>query len=331
MDWKRRSRWPWTAAAAGLLFAVLPPGAAATDAEELVVWTINTHRCGDTRREACPGDKYPWRLRGIAHRLRAAYPAQIGLIGLQEVKAEMTACKYPPAKTNGAKCLARELSAIYNQPAEGRYTIHNQVGLVIGGDWREVGKRTYWELSTRRYLMEAVVEHRTLGYQLRFYSTHFSNTSADKRLEAARKVTSLIRTRARPGELPPILVGDFNASRDLGSNRAEASVVKLEENFWRPIDKVYPTGRLGVDLIYLGKKARFPASVGDYQPVKHLSVRLTDSPVDIPGYPNFPYRLSDHNAEGFVLNIVGGKPYPKPSTGRQRELERPLPPGAHQP
>lgn len=311
--------------AIALALALLPPPSVADDL--VVVRTINTHRCGVKRLDKdCPGDEYRWRLRGIADKLKTNYPAAVDLVGLQEVAGE-TSCLLTTKKVHGPACFAKELGQAYSDAGTaGLYSTGNQVGIVVGGEWEVLGWG-YWEVGwwfDKRYLIETRLRHKTKGYLLRFYSTHVSNTSAGKRERQIRDVVAKVRDRASSGELPPIVVGDFNASRDFSTGEAETSVRLMEAHFWRPIDSTKPTGKLPIDMVYVGKKSSFPNSVKNFEPVQPpLYVRLTQKPGTVPGYPNFPYQLTDHDAHGYVLKVIEyvappPPPPPPPNCGQKR-------------
>ena len=279
---------------------------AETDDVDLLVRTMNTHRSAP---------HYPIRLRGIAQKFHQDWSGQVGLIGLQEVKGKMTGCKTGRARTNGARCMAAELSSLFGVEAHGRYSTGNEVGLVIGGSWRIISKE-HWELGRwldRRYLIETLIEHKSAGYRLRFYSTHLSNTSKDKRSRQAKDVVAKVRERAKTGELPPIVVGDFNAGRNFVTGEAEDSVRKMEAHFWRPIDTLNlgpnPITGTGIDIIYIGKKSSFPNSRGLFRPVQRRHIPMAGIPASVVGHPEFTDELTDHHSEGFTFKIEGALPW----------------------
>jgi endonuclease/exonuclease/phosphatase family metal-dependent hydrolase len=90
------------------------------------------------------------------------------------------------------------------------------------------------------------------GRRLRFYATHLSHGKQEKqRLAQTRRLIELVRQRARAGELPPLLAGDFNAWAGSEAWRL------LEEHFtWLHAD--------GVDAIWAGRAASFPGARGVY-------------------------------------------------------------------
>ncbi len=295
------TRWNEIVAANGLI----PPIVSAD--VDLIVRTINT------KRHAA---HYPIRLHGIAQKFHEDWPSQVGLIGMQEVKGEMTGCQAGPSHCNGARCFAAELSNLFGETASGRYSENNQVGLVAGGNWKIISTH-HWGIGAAleldgRYLIEALVQHQSLGCRMRFYSTHLSNplphqpnTRKERRLSQAKDVVSKVRERAQPGELPPIVVGDFNAGRVFGAGQPEESVLTMEAHFWRPIDTLNlgpnPVPETGVDIIYIGRQSSFPKSKGIFRPIERRHIPM--GPTTIVGFPNFTDKLTDHSSEGFTFKI----------------------------
>jgi len=276
---------------------------------ELVVRTMNTH---------WSDPYYSLRLRGIAQKFYSDLSNQIGLIGLQEVKGEMTDCKTGNTHTNGAKCLAAELADLFSGNSSGLYSAGNQTGIVVDDNWKIIEKE-YWELGwlQKRYLIEVLLEHKKNGYKLRFYSTHLSNNNEPewweffwyrskkdkgqkKRAQQSKKLVKKVLRRAKTGELPPIVVGDFNSSRKYETGEAEKSVKVMEKHFWRPVDD-YPSNRGYVDIIYIGKKSSFSYRNGYYKPIEPLFIEMAHISDTVDGQQL--EELSDHHNHGFRLSI----------------------------
>ena len=288
---------------------------------DLIIRTINVHH---------GAADYLLRLRGIAQELHRDYPDQIGLIGIQELaRGRMTDCLRGELYDNGAKCLAAELTFLYGQKAEARISkkdwwknIQEGLGVIVDDNWKIIDTKS-WSIGNNRALLEVFLEHKTKGCKLRFYNTHFSSNvdvkwyqklwyghkssrdEGEKRRSAqASKVIRIVTERAKPGELPPVVVGDFNAGRNFVTGRAEASVQKMEEHFWQPLDNFSNscTGYTVRDLIYIGKKESFPDSRGRFQLVKWHRVQMHRKPLVVNG--RRLDELTDHNAEGFSFNIL---------------------------
>jgi len=262
---------------------------------------------------------YPRRMQRISEMVRAGWPS-VGLIGLQEVRAEMTGCRgrgQRGRRVNGARCFAQLLTDRY--PGRVRSVFYQTDypfwpdpdgggGVAYGPEWRLLSRARFnigpglecrgWSCQNYdRYLIEARLQHRSTGKILRFYNTHFypgrSGFRKGVRATQARELVDRIRSRVRTGELPPIVVGDFN------NRTSEASYGTMEDNFWRPEQVIQDScghAHMSIDRIYVGKKSAFPQTRGGFQVGPQQTLLTTQSRVS--GVP-----ASDHNASGHVLYI----------------------------
>ena len=244
----------------------------------MLVRTVNTQSyIGDN------ANKNPIRLKGIAKKIHEDYQGQIGLVGMQEAKGDMTGCKIDRTLNNAAQCLAGELAFLFESNAQGRHTggdMDVESGIVVGNNWKIISSK-HWGIhstffgigSGHRKLIEVLVKHKTTGVRLRFYSTHLSpnDKSKDERENQATEIIKKIKERAKMGELPPIVVGDFNAGRNFRTGEAEKSVRMIENDFWRPIDSfISDSTGTGVNIVYIGRKSSFPNSNGKYAPIERI-------------------------------------------------------------
>jgi hypothetical protein len=77
----------------------------------------------------------------------------------------------------------------------------------------------------------------------------------------------------------------------------------METYFWRPIDKlVSPNSGTGVDIIYIGRKDKFPYSVGEFKGKERLTLPLSKFNGVVDGEDI--EQLSDHDCEGFKLEVT---------------------------
>jgi endonuclease/exonuclease/phosphatase family metal-dependent hydrolase len=203
------------------------------------------------------GPAYARRLSLISGKLRGVDPDSFGLIGLQEVARPI---RWPWSK-DGGTLFAAALSARFGERVSARRA--GEVGIIAGGEWELLGHRSWrlgmddwrknlWSIPYCRYLLEAELRHVAQGHRLRFYSTHLSHGDQEKqRRDQIRRLIALVLQRARPGELPPLLAGDFNAT--------PGSVVYtlLEEHFALSHADT-------VDAIWAGRASSFPQAVGNY-------------------------------------------------------------------
>jgi len=287
----------------------------------VIVRTINLHHSAAD---------YPLRIRGIAQEFFYNYPHQIGLISIQELKkSRMTDCMCGKSFDNGAKCLAAELALLYGQKADARisegYLFQQNaggLGVIADDNWKIIGTKT-WSIGDDRFLMEVFLEHKTEGYRLRFYNTHLSmygsvkwyekilygyTSGKDKgqkrRSMQVSKIIEIVRDRAKPGELPPIVAGDFNAGQNFITGETEVSVKMMEAHFQRQIDafQEYCSDYTVTDQIYIGRKETFPESKGSFQLLKWHRIYMDKKPVVVSG--KRIDELTDHNAEGFSFTII---------------------------
>jgi endonuclease/exonuclease/phosphatase family metal-dependent hydrolase len=213
------------------------------------------------------GPDYACRLARIAAKLHADAPDAPGLIALQEVARPL---RWPWTR-DGATLLARSLEALYgSRLARCRA---GDVGIVAGPEWRLVAHRSWllgrdaWlhdpgTIPYRRYLLEAAFEalrpegrglrDSATGRRLRFYDTHLSHgRQEEQRVEQIRRLIEVVLSRATPGELPPLLAGDFNAGP--GSE------------VWRLLEQHFTLLHADrVDAIWAGRPASFPHAAGAY-------------------------------------------------------------------
>jgi endonuclease/exonuclease/phosphatase family metal-dependent hydrolase len=202
------------------------------------------------------GPDYAARLARIAAKLHAGAPDAPGLIALQEVARPL---RWPWTR-DGAMLLARSLQTLYgSRMARCRA---GDVSIVAGSEWRLVAHRSWllgrdaWlhdpgTIPYRRYLLEAELSHATHG-RLRFYDTHLSHgRQEEQRLQQTRHLIDVVLSRASPGELPPLLAGDFNAGP-----RSEV---------WRLLEQHFTLLHADrVDAIWAGRPASFPHAAGAY-------------------------------------------------------------------
>jgi len=245
--------------------------------EIFVVRSINTHRSAP---------RYPQRLATIAHKFRADGANGVGLIGLQEV-ADTTSCG-ARGGVGGAACFARRLGSAFGENVASSQ--HTPVGALVGGPWEKLGQKA-WKLGvdswahlgsrSTRFLLETRVRHVALGRELRFYSTHLSHgDQGTQRKQQSDKLMKIVRQRAAVGELPPLLVGDFNVT-----NRAPI-FKNLSEHF-----ELLKSS--GPDLIWMGRKQTFISARGTFRTVSSAIVDLISQ------------NLTDHNSPRVTLATHG--------------------------
>lgn len=112
-----------------------------------------------------------------------------------------------------------------------------------------------------RYLLCTRLRHRTDGWLLRFYTTHLSHgqDQISQRKDQIKKLREIVKGVSIEGELPPIVVGDFNLTHDSNPNQFD----RMNEDFWRAnaeglacADRMPAYG--GIDHIWVGRASSFP-------------------------------------------------------------------------
>jgi hypothetical protein len=286
---------------------------------DLVVRTLNTER-------GIP--RYSKRLQGIASKFKADWPYQIGIIGMQQVKKDLTNCPEDRSVEHGSHCFGKILHSEYGiAPVNSKS--HDVLGIISSGDWR-IQANTAWVIGDDggtgddRYLMEATIKNVKVGRNLKFYNTHLSHKKGKKirsgnRLSQVNKLIEHVVSRAEKKDLLPIVVGDFNlnpSSPSLDENDKEV-LRRMSEKFELANEKALnclSNGKpndIGIDLIWIGKKEIFPQSDARWKIIRYHTdadrgqgVELRTS-MDVNG--TFIEKLSDHPSPGISLRFEWGR------------------------
>ncbi len=161
---------------------------------DLVVRTTNVE---SGLKEDGSGRKfYPRRTQGIAKLLHQSWPYDVGLIGMQEARHDITNCKADTFSSNGVRCFANLIHDEYGGASPKAYRTERDLfdrngsvdGIIVGDKWNVLAKNTYeidpfWAPAvSRRYLLEVVLRHvndgsALAGKKLRFYNVHFYNAT----------------------------------------------------------------------------------------------------------------------------------------------------------
>lgn len=197
-------------------------------------------------------------------------------------------------KPNAAKCFAGLLADRYKRP------VHSASrSIVFGNDWKLIlgatmrigpGRvaREAWGTNYDRDLDEALLVHRTSGMKVRLYNTHFWPGGNEKkwvRKAQANDLVKLVRQRAQYGELPPILVGDFNYTSSEESERIIGRIFSV-------------AARDSIDVVYVGRPTTFTKAHGK------ITVKDPSRTIPLTKYRYRSTTLSDvHNSPGVVLRL----------------------------
>lgn len=216
-------------------------------------------------------DHFPQRMKGIAETFYIDWPYnnQIGLIGVQEA-GKKQCCG--DTEIQGTKCLTGFIEEAFDKEAD--FFQENNIGIIVDGDWiieshkyKKLGQDS-WNMAqgpllerSERGVIEVVVSHKSKPWKLRFYNLHLSHKEEqeDQRLEQIENLINWISGRVQEGELPPIVVGDFNFKYSLENNCYKKMCMGGFRLLW-PGNGRSPD----IDQIWWGKKESFPQTKGSY-------------------------------------------------------------------
>lgn len=119
------------------------------------------------------------------------------------------------------------------------------------GAFLGIGNNLHRQVVGRRFI------HRASGYIIPFYSTHISGgVKTGIRKEQVKELVETVRANWVPGDLPPIIVGDFNSG---GWDRSIWGILRKD---FVELGRRHNPGTDIIDHIWMGKLSRFPDAVG---------------------------------------------------------------------
>src|SRR6266496_1787005 len=299
-----------------------------------------TNACWTNNSEVAPGDiymlartvntkgsdpDYTRRFYGIVREFHAEWPSAIGIVGLQEVHSgleDMIDC-YGVTAADGwqaghvVNCFGYQFIKQYDSSVT--WAWHGTLGIIVGHPWKiastkgwEIGKDSIKMLGNRstRYLLEAKLENSATNDKVRVYVTHLSHHSDksaqhDQRSDQIDNIIDHVTDRWTSGELPPLLIGDFNFhpndERD-NYNKLHNHFSLATKSFVGCTSNGNPT-EIGVDHIWVGRRTSFPSNIGKLNAVRYHNtagsagkgIRLKDQAKV--GGKCLP-RLTDHDSPG---------------------------------
>jgi hypothetical protein len=283
----------------------------------LVVRTVNV--------DGGNSDEYPRpgvRVFGIAQALHDDEEDRIGVTGIVEAH-DVSDCPVGTASSNSVACFAEATKRFYGSDVvRAHWLINNESGrgVVVGGPWLLADNKTAWEIGYGRWLLETRVS--SYAGRFRFYVTTLSNDGHDddksaERVSEIKQIKEHVKARVQPGELPPIVVGDFNFTSNGGANDEPSTRQQMEEDFYL-VSKVGSYcydgihGAIPYNQVWIGKASRFPSTNGSYKAVRYSTV---DTPTGIELHErrtvlgiDFLNGLTDHReavAISFLINSTG--------------------------
>jgi hypothetical protein len=281
---------------------------------DLVVRMVNT--------EGTSGDHYKLRLKGTAQKFFEDWPYSVGVIGMQQVGTTL-GCPEDPNLFDGVDCFGALIQKAFSTSRISKGSF-DDLALVSGPPWdivdrdhRLLGKDDFWKFGFgrgERHLLQGLVRHVRQGWTLHIYSTHLSHISdktsqVSQRHEQIDRLIKHVRSQVKPGELPPIVIGDLN----FYPNDEQSSYSKMNKDFMLATEPYLGCLRNGKpervrkEQIWIGRRSSFPVdsvvllryhtdtTTGD-------GVRLK-SPATVDGV-----RLNSlspsHDSPGFSLKVV---------------------------
>lgn len=251
-------------------------------------------RTNNQKQESSKLAPYRDRLKATAGAFHANWPLSIGVIGAQEV-GDTVPENSGRAEENlsGIEFFAQALGSEFH--TDTRAAGDHHLGIVVGHPWCidsfeiwVIGKESWekWEPLNggrgERYLLETLISNRVKACHFRFYSTHLSHEDQkEQRKTQGSKIASIISERPQAGELPPILVGDFNTTPE------------GEPDVFTDIAGLFQLAHMrDKDQIWTGRGSSFPQCRGGY---RLLGVDVLDLPAQ---------GLSDHSSPVVAFQIV---------------------------
>ncbi|UCE08230.1 MAG: hypothetical protein JSW07_09505, partial [bacterium] len=266
------------------------------------------------------------RMKKIANELKKK--VWWNLIGLQELRAkahqylppwigniEFTAQDIPcyGQMTMPVRCFAAELygsfETVADQAGEIGFIANSAFFELVPGSVRSehIGEKKN-DVIWRR-VVGARFRHKVTGNIIPFYSTHISNTDDPDRLSSEiSDLVAKVRSFHQPGDLTPVIVGDFNCHHWISKHR-----VAMNEHFME-VSEVN-----SIDQTYVGRPQSFPNAVGYLTKKPGTGRRVSE--VYGPG-------LADHQATTVTLQFNPDQqaeevppPVPVPGKGCPQPVE----------
>lgn len=247
-----------------------------------------------------PGPSDSIRLRHVADLLYEDWPHDVGAVSIQEA-----------TDIDAVIAMANRASTLYGSGSVRLFEQGGNISPAIlttqENPWRvtaiyvvEIGKDS-WRAATlagrpSRHLYEVLMTHAVRPWTFRFYATHLSHDSANftqnsERLDQARKIVEIVRNRVQPGELPPIIAGDFNfhpsAQPDVA--RVMASTFYSVNAAMQP--RCAPWMADAIEQVWVGLDSVFPRSSGTWIPITYRQIPLNMTRA----FDDYVGILSDHD------------------------------------
>ena len=183
----------------------------------------------------------------------------------------------------------RELGVIFNQKKVERVGDWQKYKLPRGG----IGPLSGW--SSERYLLGARFKFKGTNYHFNFYSTHLSTEKCWRcRTRQSEEIMKLVQANYKPGDLPPVVVGDFNTKGDEG-REVEA---KMRRDY---LDLGLYFGFEIINKIWVGKPEAFSGATSSWEPVSFTEDPKTKEMTALSN--GTQSEISDHRSQIGVIKI----------------------------
>jgi hypothetical protein len=266
---------------------------------------------------------YNERLDAAARLFLEDWKPSPGIVALQEAADSLRLCEQNmPGDTKVTTCLAVKLGKLFGRPME-RATTGQDLGITWpADDWLRMPGGGVWKLPpikqgfmglnhAHSYIQAIKLIHRQKKWRVTIVNTHLAHNSwpakdgsvkdrSDVRARQLDKLLPIIDGIVTNGELPPILVGDFNFDYHETPN-----VRRVQQRFSlanapgiAALSDGRPT-RTSVDHIWTGRPDHFSRTAGEWIPVRVHVGGGNDSGLEFERHG-----ISDHASPAVSFRIV---------------------------
>ncbi len=277
---------------------------------------------------------YPVRLARAAKAFHDDWNSQVGIIGLQEASDVVRGCIPSHDRVlSVTSCFAKHLANQYQRTLQSCSL--NELGVVwddaiwqivpgpgwpvLGwGGWK-IGRRpiNFWRdlfgWGGDAYLQGVRLRHRERGWILSFFNTHLAPSRrgyppqheknrdrVEARSKQIDKLLSIIDPLIDEGELPPVLVGDFNFTPDerVNYDRLNRRFALANEEGLGCLPNGYPAA-IDIDHIWVGRREHFSQTTGTLRALRYHVSDGNDQGLELHNR-----QISDHASPAMSFKII---------------------------
>lgn len=253
-------------------------GKPVTEAIELVVTVMNWWDWGPNQGE---------RMEAWVKDVSNYKGKKFFLFGMSELHSDMKSdyeplplnCPGSPVPLKAIDCLARLLNEQQSGRSSIRFSGHQYREDGILFDTEQVERISDWisidiprrnimgfesifgkGRTSRKVMIGARFRLKATGHTVHMYATHLDTHDCWKcRLRQAEKISTTVRERYVRGDLPPIVVGDFNDSDDREGQEVQDEMAK----YFHDAGRIF--GHQLIDHIWVGKEEAFSGASGKWE------------------------------------------------------------------